>query len=139
MVPNDSKFNLPTKRKNLRNSSNPISPKNTDEEKEKRKKAMDAALKDALKIPYEIVTICCNMVKIAGKLIDIGNKNLISDVGCGVLFLDSAIKSAEMNVDINLKYIKDKSFVDKTLSDMKSLVSDDLMNPIRSISLFGIC
>jgi methenyltetrahydrofolate cyclohydrolase len=110
-------------------------PKNTDEEKKRREDKMQETLKEAMKVPYEIMFICVDAIKTAGRLVDICNKNLVSDVGCGVLLLDAAMKSAGLNVDINLKSISDSGFVGKVLCEMDSAVSDDLKGIIRDILL----
>jgi len=86
-------------------------PKNTDDEKRIREQQIQQVLKEALEVPYEIITVSQKMIIIAERLTVIGNKNLISDVGCGTNFLLAGIESAKFNVDINLKYITDKDYV----------------------------
>ena len=85
--------------------------KNTDDEKRIREQQIQQVLKEALEVPYEIITVSQKMIIIAERLTVIGNKNLISDVGCGTNFLLAGIESAKFNVDINLKYITDKDYV----------------------------
>ena len=40
-----------------------------------------------------------------------GNANVISDAATALYLTDAALKSALVNVNINLKFIKDKDFV----------------------------
>jgi formiminotetrahydrofolate cyclodeaminase len=55
---------------------------------------------------------------------EIGTLIAISDVGCGVVFLKSALISAQMNVIININTIKDQDFVAKTRAEMTQLLND---------------
>lgn len=97
-------------------------PKNTVKERIYRDEQVQAALKEAMLVPLDIFNICGEMIEAADSLADIANKNLISDVGCGALFLGAAMKSAKLNVDINLKSIKDAGFVSKTRSGMEQVI-----------------
>lgn len=75
-----------------------------------RSEKLQQALKSATEVPLEIIKLSFEGFSIAEKLLDIGNKNLITDLGCGALFLSSAIESAKLNVKINLQYIKDEHY-----------------------------
>lgn len=81
------------------------------EEKEKRAKAMQEALKEAGSVPLEICRISHQAIKECVELAEKGNKNLITDVGVGVNLLAASFKSAKLNVEENLKYIKDEKFI----------------------------
>lgn len=80
----------------------------------RRKRLLARSLIKAAKVPFRICEISHASLKKALTLLQKGNRNLISDVGCGALFLESAFVGAKLNVDINLKYIKKKKFVKKT-------------------------
>ncbi len=98
-------------------------PKNTEIEINKRKKEIQNALMFALKVSEEILLKCLETIPIAEKLSNIGNKNLITDVGCGINFLQSCAESAKLNIDINLKFLKDKLFIKKTEKSKKNLIT----------------
>ena len=70
------------------------------------------SLKSALLIPERMFLICSDALSLARRLAEIGNKNLVSDITCGVLFLQSAILSAKENIEINLKSITEKNFIE---------------------------
>ena len=86
-------------------------PKNTEEEKEKRKKALQEAAKNATLVPLEIAKTCVEILEEAEKLSKFGNKMAISDVGVGAYIAEACAKAAMYSVDINLPSIKDEEFV----------------------------
>lgn len=80
--------------------------------------------KDAAEVPFEICQLCFEAVKLAQTIAKIGNANLISDTGGAIYLLVAAYKSAELNVKINLKYIKDEKFTSKKRSMMKKMLAN---------------
>lgn len=99
-------------------------PRDTEEEKATREKQIQNALKEAMDVPLEIMLISHRLLPVAEKLLNTGNKNLITDVGCGAIFLLSGIESAELNVEINLKNITDTGFVETIKKQIADIVSD---------------
>ena len=77
-------------------------PKNTDEEIQVRQDAIKKASYTAIDSPYQIMKLSLQAIRLCDSLTDHGNKNAISDLACGVIFLDAAIQSAGLNVAINL-------------------------------------
>ncbi|MFN3966435.1 MAG: cyclodeaminase/cyclohydrolase family protein [Endomicrobiia bacterium] len=98
-------------------------PKNTETEIRKRKKEIQIALINALRVPKEIILKCLSAMPVANRLSKIGNKNLITDVGCGLNFLQSCAESAKLNIDINLKFLKNKSLIKKTKKEIKAVLT----------------
>lgn len=86
-------------------------PKGSDEERKIREINIQQALKDAYAVPESVYIDCVDALKCAERLSEIGNRNLMTDVACGVIFLVAAIESAEYNMVINLNSIKDDEFV----------------------------
>ncbi len=84
---------------------------------------MQKGLKEAANIPHEICRLCREAMKLADAIIKIGNINLISDGGGAAYLLEAAFKSAELNVEINLKYIKDKGFIRKKRKELKIIAA----------------
>lgn len=79
----------------------------------KDKKNIDKALKDGYDISLNACRLCKGGLKIAEELPAKGNPNLITDVGCGAELLNAAFNSGAFNAEINLKGIKDPSFIEK--------------------------
>jgi formiminotetrahydrofolate cyclodeaminase len=99
-------------------------PRNTPEEKEARTQAIQKALRMAMQAPLETAFCCHKIMKLNEPLLDIGNQNLISDVGVAVLLAESALRSAILNVEINLSYIKDEEFCNNTRENLKTIVNE---------------
>lgn len=97
-------------------------PANTDEEKAIKEEKMQAALKVAITAPIEIVKISYRAIKLHEELATKGSKLAVSDVGCGVLCLKSAMKSGWLNVMINLKSIHDEEFIESVEAELLPII-----------------
>lgn len=86
-------------------------PKSTDEEKAARKEAMQKALKEATLVPYSIMELCLESLKVVELGIGRTNTSAASDLGVAALNLKSAVQGAWLNVLINLGSIKDEDFI----------------------------
>ncbi|MBM7624997.1 cyclodeaminase/cyclohydrolase family protein [Sporohalobacter salinus] len=83
-------------------------PKDTEEEKKERSKAIQKALKGAAITPLKTMELGLKLLKIASKVVKEGNENAVSDVGvAGLLALD-AVKSGRYNVLINAESLTDE-------------------------------
>jgi len=80
--------------------------------KTKDEKIIDKALKDGYYISLKICELTRSGMKISLGLAEESNVNLITDVGCGSELLKAGFNSGVFNAEINLKGIKDKSFVE---------------------------
>ena len=78
-------------------------PKNTPTETEVREKKIQQVTKNAAYVAFEVIKIAHQCLLFAEKLLEIGNKNLVTDVACGVLFLSAGIYAAKYNVLIKKK------------------------------------
>ncbi len=98
-------------------------PKNTDEEKARRKEAIQEALKVAAESPLNIMRHVLAGMDDVLVLAEHGNKNAITDVGSAAYQFHAAFFGAELNVMINLSSIKDSEFrqkVDEELLEMEN-------------------
>lgn len=106
-------------------------PKETEEEKELRKKAIDLAKVKVLDIPKELVQKAYAMYDALKIATEYGNKNAISDAGVAAILIHSAIEGAALNVFINLassevneENIRLKQETDDIVEKSKSLKED---------------
>jgi len=88
-------------------------PKDTDDEKQARKAAMDSALKQAAAVPFEVMELSLQALKLTQKAVGNTNPNTASDLGVAALTLHAGLKGAWLNVEINLSSIKDQDLVNQ--------------------------
>jgi len=96
-------------------------PKSTDEEKEKRQKAIQDGLKHAALVPLGVAEDAFNILRHARTVITKGNKNAVTDGAVAAMMARTAVLSALYNVKINLGSIKDEAFVDEMREKVKQL------------------
>jgi len=99
-------------------------PKDTPEQVAAKEEALEKCSKEACSVPMEIMRKSYEGIKIHERMGQIGSMLAISDVGCGVVFLKSALVSGMLNVVINLNTIKDQEFVKSTREEMDRLLSE---------------
>lgn len=97
-------------------------PKETDDEKAARSTEIQAALKEATDIPLVCAKLCKEVINLSQPIADKGNKNVISDAGVAVLAGYAGLRSAALNVYINIGGIKDKEFADDRRQQLESLM-----------------
>jgi formiminotetrahydrofolate cyclodeaminase len=85
-------------------------PRETEGQQQRRKEAVEYACKRAAGVPKAIAEACDRVIELAAQLCEIGNPNLISDVGCAVRLAAAARHCAWLNVAINLSVIEDEQF-----------------------------
>jgi len=103
-------------------------PKNTPEEKAARTAAIQEALVTAMDAPLRAVRACRTALRAVTGLVDVANKNLISDVGVAALLTEAALRAAKLNVEINLSYLKDQQLVRKTRAEIEEAAAETKQN-----------
>jgi formiminotetrahydrofolate cyclodeaminase len=98
-------------------------PKETETEKQARSQAIQAALKAATDVPLACARACAEVITLSRGVAEKGNKNVISDAGVAVLAGYAALKSAALNVYVNVGAIKDEAFVAERLSQLNAILT----------------
>ena len=83
-------------------------PKETDEEKAARRKAIADGTLVATQVPFRTMQLGYEGLMIAKEMIGKSNPNAASDLGVAILNLTACIKGAWLNVMINLPGVKDE-------------------------------
>ena len=83
-------------------------PKKTDEEKARRKEAIQIALKEAADVPLEGMRLALQGLRALPALFEVVNKNLASDFAGAVLLLEAGLIGCGLNVRINASLMADK-------------------------------
>jgi formiminotetrahydrofolate cyclodeaminase len=97
-------------------------PKTTDEEKAHRTATIQQAMKDAAAVPMEVCRKCHDILKVSRQLLEIGNPNLVSDVGCAAEFALAGINAALLNVEVNHAFIKDDAYTSAQKKELAEIL-----------------
>lgn len=98
-------------------------PKDTDEQKSARMPAIQDALKEATVVPLACAKACAEVIDLSRTAAEKGNLNVISDAGVAVMAAYGALKSAALNVYINVGNIKDQDFANAMKNELESVLS----------------
>lgn len=98
-------------------------PKNSEEEKANRKAAIEAATKNAIEVPFQVMQSAYNAFDLLEEMVHKGNPNSITDAGVGALCVTAGIKGAALNVRVNCKDLKDEVYVQNILSATENLLA----------------
>jgi glutamate formiminotransferase/formiminotetrahydrofolate cyclodeaminase len=99
-------------------------PKETAEEREIRKRNIQAATKYATEVPLSLMRTASKAYPLLLAMAKHGNPNSVSDAGVGALCITTAIGGALLNVQINAGGYHDKAWVESTLSEAEHLYTE---------------
>ncbi|HEM6308536.1 cyclodeaminase/cyclohydrolase family protein [Streptococcus sp. SS-4456] len=114
-------------------------PKETEEDKEARRQAMQAALKAATLSPFGMMETMLQALQVTAEAVGKSNTNAASDLGVAALSLKAGLQGAWLNVLINLSGIKDEEFVatyrqqGQTILEAGSSLADQVYEDILQI------
>ena len=97
-------------------------PKESEEDKLKRKIAIQKATKNAILIPLKVMEVSFKSMEVMKAMIEFGNPNSITDAAVGALCARTAVIGAFLNVKINCNDYTDKIYVDRILIKGKKIV-----------------
>lgn len=97
-------------------------PKATDEEKQVRKQAIQAATKNAIRVPLETMKTALASMELIAEMAAKGNPNSVSDAGVAILAAKAAVKGAWLNVKINTGDLEDEEFKQAVMTEADELL-----------------
>lgn len=101
-------------------------PKNTAEEKAARTAAIQAATKVAIDVPFNVMQLSLEALKLAQAMATLGNPNSVTDAGVGALCARTALQGAFLNVKINAAGYTDKTYTTTLLAQGQTLETEAL-------------
>ena len=113
-------------------------PKDSPEQKNTRKIAIQNASKYATEVPYRTMKAAFDCIPLLKEMSEKGNPNSLSDVGVGVICIKTAVRGAWFNVITNAKGLTDRGFAEKIVADAEALLRknhsecDAIANDIES-------
>jgi hypothetical protein len=75
-------------------------------------------------LPLEMADKCLEVIKLAQRVLVIGNKNVLSDAKVAIACAHAAFYSSLYNVDINLHSIKDEDFKAKAAAKEQAMKAE---------------
>jgi formiminotetrahydrofolate cyclodeaminase len=99
-------------------------PKDTDERREIREKAIDAGLKKATEVPLGIMEKSLEVARLARRVLKKGNKMAVTDGAIAALFADAAAIGGMVNVRINLSWMKDREYIARVEKLLSSILEE---------------
>ena len=87
-----------------------------------RKAVMEQCLRDAAATPMEILRLSCQAIDLHREMLEKGSVMMLSDVGTGVIFCQSALYGAALNVRVNTKSMSDRAFAQAMDEEADALV-----------------
>jgi len=97
-------------------------PRKTPEAKAARTAAIQEALKEAAKVPMQVAEACVQVLDLCTPAAELGNVNAVSDAGVAALLAEAGLRSAALNVIININAIKDATFSDALRDELDALL-----------------
>ncbi len=98
-------------------------PRDTDEQKATRSAAIQEALKGATIVPLQVAEACVNVLQLCTPAAEMGNVYAVSDAGVAAVMAEGGLRSAALNVIININAIKDQAFVAEMQSKLDALLA----------------
>jgi formiminotetrahydrofolate cyclodeaminase len=84
-------------------------PREDEEQKAARSRAIADALAGAARPPADVVVLAARLVDLAEQLLPIGNPNVVTDVAAAAEAARAAATTARVNVEVNLGGLKDEA------------------------------
>jgi formiminotetrahydrofolate cyclodeaminase len=95
-------------------------PRIDDAQKAARSEAIQAALEVAADVPLRTMRACAQVIEVAEEAAPILNAAVISDVLVGALQAQAALKSAALNVEINLASMSDLATIERVSRELSA-------------------
>lgn len=113
-------------------------PSGTDAEKAEKERVMETVLKAASEAPFGIMELCMEAIDIVSRFSEIGSKIAISDAGCAAACCRAALNAASLNVFINTKLMKDRTYAEEMnkraeeMLELGNVKADAIFDTVKS-------
>jgi formiminotetrahydrofolate cyclodeaminase len=107
-------------------------PKATEADKQRRRAAIDLAMRDATDVPLDTMRACQQALRGAVVVADNGNANASTDTGTAILLLMAGLQGAALNVGVNLRNLSDAAFIERVSKERDQLIADAQADAARA-------
>lgn len=115
-------------------------PKETPEQAAARTGMIQKALVVAMDAPLQVIRACRSALEPIARLAEIGNPNLISDVGVAAILAEAALRAAKLNVEVNLQSLEDQALssavrgeIERAAEEAHAIARQTLEKVVRAI------
>ena len=107
-------------------------PKETDEERQERAAAIEAATMGAAEVPLRVAQNAVEVLRLLGKIAQDCNPNAITDAGAGAHLARAAVEAAALNVLVNAGSLHDETVVEQWRHEVAALQKEtsDLLDGV---------
>jgi glutamate formiminotransferase / formiminotetrahydrofolate cyclodeaminase len=99
-------------------------PNASPDEKAVRKAAIQAATKQAIAVPFAVMSTAMEAFPLLRQMVEHGNPNSVTDAGVGALCIRSAVLGAFLNVKVNALGLEDKAYAQEVVQKGESMVEE---------------
>lgn len=99
-------------------------PKETPEDKERRKEKIQEATREAVAVPLEICQLSAEGLKLCDRMLEKTNIKLVSDLSVAASLLKAGFQAGLVNVEINLASLRDADFIVKIRQVLEPLTKE---------------
>lgn len=99
-------------------------PRKSDEEKQIRDAAIEAATQHAILMPLDTMKVSLEALHMAERIGKVGNANALSDAGVAGLTALAAAKAAYYNIRINMPGVTDETFKKDTMKKADQILKE---------------
>lgn len=96
-------------------------PKETPAEISTRKISIQAATRNAIEIPFQVMQLSYDSLEVIENMAETGNSNSVTDAGVGALCAATAVSGAYLNVLVNASSYQDKDSIKQLLDQATQL------------------
>ena len=93
-------------------------PKDTDDEKSVRARAIEESMVGAMVVPEETLCMVRDVLRAMSTVVTLVGRNIISDLASGAEILAAGAEGAFLNVRINASYLKDRDKAEALVADL---------------------
>lgn len=97
-------------------------PRDTEVERDLRSAEIQRALRHATEVPLEAAEACAEVIELAAADAALGNRNAASDAAVAALLAYAGLRGALLNVQTNLKQVRDQVFVSASMARLSQLL-----------------
>jgi glutamate formiminotransferase/formiminotetrahydrofolate cyclodeaminase len=97
-------------------------PKNSEQEKAFRTKAIQEATEFATQVPFKTMQLCFESMEVMKAMAEIGNPNSVTDAGVGAIAARAGVHGAYLNVKVNAGGLHNKEFSTPIINDATEIL-----------------